>query len=683
MERKLRAVGFGALACALNALAGAPAMAQDKAAAQFFVAPQGDDNAAGTKDKPFKTLARAQRAVRESVAAQDVTVTVADGTYRLDAPLAFTAADGGRNFHAVTWRAARTGGAVISGGVAVSGWKLHDKAQNIYVASVPKGVDARQLWVDGRLARRAAIEVPRAKAVFTPDALEIDDPALGYLAKLPDQRRIEVEGLGFFTDRYSPVERIEGRRLVMQQPGWDNNNWGYDTLNKPYGPEFAKLFLVNSLAFLKQPDQWYLDPAAGKLYYRPLPGADVAKLKVELPRLPYLLSVSGSYEQPVRDIAFKGFRFSYTSWMGPSTGEGYANQQSGSFLAGASDRRPADAQAVCSWGCPAFETRRNEWSQIPAAVQVSAALRISFEHNVFAHLGQVALGIGNNPDANASGTGYGAQAVEVSGNAFTDLAAGAILAGGIRRDAHHPSSEAQTNRQLLIRNNRIWKVSQDYRDNAAVLSTYVDRAVIVHNDISDAPYDGIDIGWGWGLNDSGGNPAYRTRERGYYDYAPNLVYKEPTTHRDVIVAYNRIHGAKRHFEDGGAIYNLSASPGTVIAENYVYDIPKKIALYLDEGSRYVTVRDNVVDGAGKWLNVNTVHNSLPNRISPDNTASGNWHNTETTGGIWDAYNNNRILDDHLVQGSAWPAEARKVMEASGIEPKAGTPDYDPATGAVK
>ncbi|MBC9035094.1 right-handed parallel beta-helix repeat-containing protein [Sphingomonas sp. JC676] len=659
------------------------ALAQEHATTSYFVSLSGDDRAPGTQDKPFRTLKRAQAALRSANQDHDVVVTVMDGVYRLDAPLVLTAMDGGLNGHSVTWKAADNAHPVISGGVAVDGWTLADRARNLYVASVPKGVDSRQLWVDGRLAKRAAIEIPRSAVTFTDAALEINDPAYDYLAKLPDQRRVEVEGLGYFTDRFAPVERIEGRRLIMQQPAWDNNNWGYDTLNKPYGPEFAHLYLVNSLAFLTQPDQWYLDPAAGKLYYRPRPGTDMAKVRVELPRLPYLISISGSYDRPVRDISFSGFRFSHTSWMGPSTREGYANQQSGAFLAGVSRSRPVDALKSCSWGCPGFEMRRNEWSQIPAAIQVSAAQRIKFEHNVFAHLGQVALGIGNNPDANASGTGYGAQAIEVSGNVFTDIAAGAILVGGVRREAHHPASEGQTNRQVMIRNNRISKVSQDYRDNSAVLSTYVDRALILHNDISDAPYDGIDIGWGWGLNDPGGNPSYRTRQRGYYDYAPNLVYHEPTTHRDVIVAYNRIHDAKQHFEDGGAIYNLSASPGTVIAENYVYDIPKKIALYLDEGSRYVTVRNNVVDGAAKWLNVNTVRGSFPERISPDNTATGNWHNTTEIGGMWDAYQNNLIVDDHLVKGTAWPAEARKVMDASGIEPKAGTPSYDPATGAVK
>ena len=101
----------------------------------------------------------------------------------------------------------------------------------------------------------------------------------------------------------------------------------------------------------------------------------------------------------------------------------------------------------------------------------------------------------------------------------------------------------------------------------------------------------------------------------------------------VAAASNRVHGAKRYFHDGGAIYNLSASPGTLITENYIFDNSKMIGLYLDEGSRYIVVRRNVVqDPEGEWLNVNTVHSAYPLRISPDNTATGNWHDGSKVGG---------------------------------------------------
>jgi hypothetical protein len=649
-----------------------------KDAVVIAVAPGGSDSADGTASNPFRTLERAQRAVRLVNGEHDVLVQLSDGVYRLERPLIFTALDGGRNGHLVSWSAAPGAHPVFSGAVTVSGWKLFDKERQIYVADTPLGVDARQLWVNDRLASVASIEVPRSAVDFTMQGIVLKDAKYDYLAKLPSQGRLEVSATGFFTKRISPVEKVDGRTLVMKQPAWNNNIWGYDTLNTPYHPELAHLYLANSLAFLTEPGQWVIDPAKGKLYLRPPAGVDVEHMDVEVPRLTVLMAVGNSLDDLVQDLEFRGIRFSHTTWLGPSSEEGYASQQSGSFLTGRTLAYPANPLMVCTHGCPAFESVRNEWSQMPASVQVSAAQRITFDGNVFAHLGQYALGIGNDADAMLSGTGLGTGDITITANVFTDLAGGAILAGGVRRDAHHPRDVRQVNRQLIVRNNRIRSVSKDYFDNSAILSTYVEGAVILHNDISDAPYDAIDVGYGWGMHDAGGNPNYRVNMHGY-DYKQNLVYETPTTHRDVVVASNRVHDVKKLFHDGGAIYNLSASPGTLITENYVFDIHGLIGLYLDEGSRYIMVRRNVVqDPKAEWLNINTVHNAYPLRISPDNTAIDNWHDSDKVGGLWNNYQNDLILSDHLITDGNWPADAKQVMKDAGIEPSTGPVAYGDA-----
>ena len=636
----------------------------------FAISPTGDDSAAGDPGHPFRTLERAQQAVRSHNSAHDVTVQLGDGTYTLIKPLLFRALDGGRNGHRVLWEAAPGAHPVLSGAMLVTGWTIFDKQKKIYVADTPRGVDTRQLWVNDHLASVASIEMPRAAVEFTRRGITIKDAKYDYLTASVQTQRMELVATGFFTKRIAPVQSVSGHTLVMKQPAWDNNLWGYDTIEKPYHPELSHLYLANSLGLLSKPDEWYLDPAKGKLYLRPPDGIDPASLNVELPRLSVLMSVGGTLVLPVRDLAFRGIRFSYTTWLGPSTNQGYASQQSGSFLTGVARDYPADPIATCAQGCPAFESMRNQWSQMPAAVQVSAAERITFRDDVFAHLGQYALGIGNDADAMFTGIGLSTGDVEVTGNEFIDDAGGAILAGGVRRNAHHPRDPRQTNRALIVRSNRISHVSEDYADNSAILSTYVLGAAILHNDISFVPYDAIDIGYGWGMHDAGGNLNYRYRMHGY-DFPGNLVYDTPTTHRDVVVASNRIHEAKLLFHDGGAIYNLSASPGTLITENYIYENHGQIALYLDEGSRYITVSKNVVqDSTGEWLNVNTVHSIYPLRISPDNSAIDNWHDSSKTGGLWTNYQNNLILDDHLITNGHWPSEAQEIMKNAGIESSA-------------
>jgi hypothetical protein len=642
------------------------------------VSPLGNDDAPGTPDKPFQSLQRAQQAVRAYSADQNVDVELASGIYRLSVPLLFTALDGGQHLHHVVWRAASSAKPVISGAIPVTGWKLYDNARHIYVADVPIGIDARELWVNDKLVTRGSIEIRRGDLSFTAEGITWKDPKYDYLAKLPDQDRLEVESTGFFTDRFSPVAKIAGREMLMKQPAWNNNIWGYDTLSSPYHPELSHLFLINSLAFISKPGDWYIDPSKGKLYLCPPAGASIEQMQVELPRITVLMAIGNSLDAPVKDLAFRGIRFSHTTWLGPATDEGYASQQSGSYLTGRAVTYPANPLTECKFGCPAFETRRNEWSQMPASIQVAAAERITFENDIFVHLGQYALGIGNDADANITGAGLGTSDVSVTRCVFTDLAGGAILAGGVRRDAHHPQDLRQINRSLIVSNNRIRSVSKDFRDNSAILSTYVLGAFILHNDISDAPYDAIDIGYGWGMHDPGGNANYRVRMHGY-DWRENLVYDTPTTHRDVVVASNRVHGAKKYFHDGGAVYNLSASPGTLITENYIFDNNKMIGMYLDEGSRYITVRRNVVDCKEcEWLNINTVHSAYPLRISPDNTAIDNWHDGTKVGGLWTNYQNDLILNDHLVQQENWPDEAKVVMKNSGIEPDAGPVEYEGA-----
>lgn len=647
---------------------------QPKPLVQIFVSPLGNDGANGSENAPVKSLERARDLARRHNGAANVEVLLADGTFELVCPISLDRRDGGQVSHLTTWKAWNDAKPVISGGSAVFGWRESSAGAGIYEADVPAGMDSRQLWINGSLAKRASTQLSRDDLTFCETGITLSEVLSKKLGKI-DSGRLEINGLGHFTDRWSPVERIDGQMLVMMQPAWAHNNWGFDTLARPIILEDGEIHLVNSLALLTEPGEWFLDPSKGRLYIMPPEGVDIYEAEVILPRLDHLLSISGSYDLPVTDLDFEGIRFSHTTWMQPATREGYANQQSGAYLVGPLDHRPEDALTTCVWGCPGFETLRNEWHQIPAAVQVSAAQRITFRRNIFAHLGQIGLGIGMNPDAHASGIGLGATMITVTENLFTDLSGGAIFAGGICRTAHHPEHKWQQNAFIEITNNRVHKVGQDFKDNAAILSTYVTGALILHNDISHTNYDAIDIGWGWGINDVGGNPSYMIPSRPHYDHPENLIYQTPTTHRDVIVAYNRIHDVKRHYKDGGAIYNLSSSSGTEIAENYLYDMNQQTGLYLDEGSRYVTIRNNVVVDADNWLLINALGDFHPKRITRDNVAKGNWHDSEKVWGLWTRYMNNLIADDHLVADGQWPDEAVAVMQNAGIQADAKVPKY--------
>src|SRR5690606_27116120 len=233
----------------------------------------------------------------------------------------------------------------------------------------------------------------------------------------------------------------------------------------------------------------------------------------------------------------------------------YANQQNGMYLKGEWEYRPSNAFTSCSRGCEMFERTRDMVFQQPAAVQVSAAQGITLERNVFRNLGQTGLGIGNDANATHTGVGLGASDIHVLGNIFNEVGGHGIAVGGVRADAHHPSDVRMTNRDILIENNTINRVSVEYKDNSGILSTYVTNAQIVHNEIANVAYNGIDTGYGWGMNDPGGSQEYVNR--GYYKYNP--LYQTPTTLKDNHIAGNLVRNTKARFADGGNLYNLSAT----------------------------------------------------------------------------------------------------------------------------
>jgi len=609
------------------------------------------------------SLTQAQQSVRalDGNMSGDIVVQLAGGIYRLSAPLVLGTADSGSNGNNVIWQAASGATPVFSGGQQITGWSLHDSANNIYAAAVPTGADSRQLYVDGALASRAAIGINRSDVQFTTSGMNIVNSALNFLASLPEQNRIELESQNSFTDHFAPVQSISGTAIAMQQPSWDNNNWGYDTLASPFAG--GGLQLENSYSFLKNAGQWYLDPQAGQLYYKAPSGWNPASHDIELPRLTSLVQISGSYSSPAHNIAFQGVSFEHTTWLTPGTSVGYADQQSGTFLA-QSFQQPSNFLSSCQSGCQLFEATRNSLSQVPAAVQISAASNVTLTGDTFTHLGQVGVGIGNDNNAVGSGTGLGASSVTVTGSTFTDDSGAGIVVGGVQPNAHHPSNTAMTNQNITLTNNLVSGVAKDYKDMAGILSTYVTHAVIDHNEVSNLPYDGIDIGWGWGMNDAGGSQDYANR--GTYNFQP--IYSTPTTLKNTDASFNKIHGTKKLFHDGGSLYNLSANPGATFNDNYIYDNQHTVGLYLDEGSRSVTLTNNVVQDTGVWAFTNANANNNTN----NNAFINNWNNGGATQVATGSPHNNTLTGTVQISGTNWPSGAQQVINQSGIQSGSST-----------
>ena len=452
------------------------------------------------------TLSAAQQLVTMNNSSGNVTVELATATYNITQPLTFGSADGGQNGHHVTWEAAPGAKPVISGGEQVTGWTLYNSASNIWQANVGVGTNTRNLYVNGVEAPIAGSPlggspaVPSSDLTATSTGFTITDSTLAStLDALPDQSQLQIEHRGSWTDHYCPVSSISGTTITMAQPCWENNTMGYDTGDSTRGD-----YIESSLAYLTEPNEWYLDSQTGMLYYEPPAGASISSLTVELPLVQSLLEITGSsYADSVDNLTFQGIQFSDSSWLAPSSSVGYADQQQNYFIATV-DPVGYPSFGSCPFGCSQFEAMRGMWNEVPGAVQLSAASGITFADDDFTDLGSAGIGIGEDADAMTSGVAYGAQNITVANNVFSQIAGTGIMIGGIQ----YPSAWNQTdplaiNKNVVVEDNVITATGTNYLDSDGVQTNNTAHAVITHNKIYDIPYDGLGLGFGWGIFDPG------------------------------------------------------------------------------------------------------------------------------------------------------------------------------------
>ncbi len=385
-------------------------------------------------------------------------------------------------------------------------------------ANTPTGLDTRSCTSTGSIAPRAAIRLANADVTLTTDRPDDQEPALCYLADLPDQQRIEFESLGDFTDRYSPVESISPTHDHDGPAGLGQQHLGLG--HRPALVPRRTDVVPGELAQL--PGR---RPGSGTSTRRP--ASSTTSPPTGLTRTTSTSSCLGwrpssaSVELTTSrssGLAFSGHRSSpgHRGWSPRPTGtptSRTASTQGRPTTTGPTTRSPAaPAAARCSSGpgttlVPGAGCRaglgREPTSRSPATPSATSGRPLSASATTSTRRSPVWVSV---PATSRS-----------IGNVFTEDGGHGVAVGGVLADAHHPSDLRMTNKDILIEDNTVNRVSVDYKDNGGILSTYVTNAQIVHNEVANVPYDGIDTGYGWGINDAGGSDDYV--DRGYYKLA--------------------------------------------------------------------------------------------------------------------------------------------------------------------
>ena len=559
-------------------------------AADVWVSPSGSDLADGSKNAPKASLTAALRQVRELRRLNDksvkngVTIHLMSGVHNIYEPLFLRPKESGTSESPTVIEGEK--GASISGGVRLSGWKKQGK---YWVADVPsfngRPLDFRQMWVNGVKADRARdvedfekmyrilnndvrnriLWVP-AEAVRKIQKAKYAEMVLHEMWCVANLRikSIEIQGDSAAVRFHNPESRIQ-----FEHP-WPHPMVMTDGRNSAFS-------LTNAKELLDRPGEWYHDIEMRKVYYCPRKGEDMRSAEVVVPAVETLVQVLGTLDNPVKEVRFKNVVFNYTTWMRPSL-LGHVPLQAGMYL---TDGHKINPKMIRNYRN--HELDNQGWLGRPAAaVQVQFADDIDFSGCIFEHLGSTGLDY-------VAGTHGGT----VEGCLFRDIAGNGIVVGSFSPAAHetHQPYDPYDRRELCthqtICNSLITNVSNEDWGCVGICAGYVADITIEHNEINEVSYTGISLGWGW-------------------TQSVNCM-------RNNVVHANLIHHYAKHMYDTAGIYTLGSQPKSYVTENvvhsiyspgYAHDPNHWFYLYTDEGSSFITVKDNWTEGEKFLKNAN-------------------------------------------------------------------------------
>ncbi|MCW2670975.1 MAG: parallel beta-helix repeat protein [Frankiales bacterium] len=364
---------------------------------RVYASPHGAGKACSAPQPCSLTAAKAAAAEAIQHSPGDVHVELAGGTYQLGAPLDFGPQDSGSNGHRIIWEAQGAMRPVLSGGVPITGWHASSSNPQVWVAPVPAGLSTRQLYADGTRIPRSSGQSPVGLTQTADGFLAADDTLASW--RNPSSLEFVFDGgHGAWTQPRCDVASISGRAITMRQPCWsnmklpstplapdgDNPSGGFPSLDSSATPS-----RIENAYELLSPGTWYLDQSRNEIYYDARPGQDVSAMQFQAPVLQQLIRTSSTAEQPLHDVTFNGITFAYTTWLTPSSNDGFPDMQATMYLQGPN---ASNSQGLCNYVQPTGTCPFAAWTRPPAAVDLVGTRNVTVSGSTFEHLGAAGLG---------------------------------------------------------------------------------------------------------------------------------------------------------------------------------------------------------------------------------------------------------------------------------------------------
>ena len=559
-------------------------------AGEIYVSLQGNDKNPGTKEAPFNTLNRAIKQAREwrrlnwPEVAGGIYIRLEEGVYAQRNSLFLRPEDSGTPDSPTVICAVDGAHPVISGGVAVTGWKrgcnhpaIPEKLkQKIWSAEAPlignRRVETRQMWVNGHKVQRAA-QFPdgglERMIDFNPEEQTITIPVSQSVnpERLQNAGQLEMivhQRWAIAILRVKSIDAKDGQAVVRFHEPESHLEFAHPWPQPVIGGEKgnSSFCLTNALELLDQPGEWFQEYPSGTIYYYPQAGENMETAEVIIPALETLVTIDGTLSRPVKHIQFNGITFAHTSWMRPSF-QGHVTLQGGFPL--------LDAYKLQEPGLPEKAELENQaWITRPeTAIRVRGAEHIDFKHCTFRHLSSTGLDYE-----------WAVTASSVEDCQFTDIGGTALLVGAFPDGGFEthipfiPSDVRELCSHITIRNNFISNVTNEDWGCVGIGAGYVRNMDISHNEVCHLNYSGICVGWGWTSLESG--------------MCNNRIEA------------NYVHHFARRLYDAGGLYTLSNQPGSVMRNNrieHLIEAPyatndRAFYIYLDEATDGYTMENN-------------------------------------------------------------------------------------------
>jgi hypothetical protein len=272
-----------------------------QAQTQYYVSPlHGDDAHNGSELFPFRTVEKALEAAR--LRADDVTVSLHEGVYRLQKPLIFTPQDGDKS---LTIRPYGDDKVVLKGSIELTGLHWEPYRNGILKTRIAGQPLMDMLLVDGEIRHQARYPDFDATAIrFNGTAADATAPKRVKRWKNPAGGYLHAMHNSDWGDFHYRITGKDRKGNLEMEGGWQNN--------RRYGLHEANRMVENIFEELDAPGEWFYNAAESTLYYCPLPGEDVTKATFESPQLKHLIEIRGSATHPVRHITIEGIDLTQT-----------------------------------------------------------------------------------------------------------------------------------------------------------------------------------------------------------------------------------------------------------------------------------------------------------------------------------------------------------------------------------